>query len=218
MTREFDDESLRSAYTATMDESSMEHRPDCPSVDAIQAALAGKGGGPEAERLATLDRAMACPACRREIALLHALAAGEARENAAKLRRSPWTRLVPMAAAASIILVVGIVSVHKWGTDGTLPDELVRDGGGMALVTPANGASVAAGNVTFAWRRVPSALRYTLEVDASDGTVLFTTQTIDTTVTAALAKTPPGEHRWLVRTSTDFGTEIRSETRVLRLH
>ena len=215
MTREFDDESLRSAYAATMSRSSEEHRPDCPSIDAIQAALAGKRGGPEAERLATLDRAMSCPACRREIALLQALAAGEAREAAANLRRSPWTRLLPMALAASIILVVGVVGVHKWGT---LPDDVERDGGGMPLVAPANGASVAAGNVTFTWRRVPSALRYTLELDASDGTVLFTTQTIDTTVTAALAKTPPGEHRWLVRTSTDFGAELRSQTRVLRLH
>lgn len=215
MTREFDDDSLRSAYAATMNTSSDEHRADCPSVDAIQAALAGKRGGSEAERLATLDRAMRCPACRREIALLDALAAGEAREAALNLSRSSWKRLVPMALAASIILVVGIVGVHKWGT---MPDDVLRDGGAMPLVAPVNGASVAAGNVTFTWRRVPSALRYTLELDASDGTVLFTARTIDTTVTAALANTPPGEHRWLVRTSTDFGAELRSETRVLRLH
>jgi len=215
MTKEFDDVTLKTAYATATREG---HQPDCPSVDELQAALLGKRGGPEPERLATLDRALACPACRREIALLHALAASEAREAQAKVRRSPWRVLVPMALAASAILAVGTIGVHKWGRDGSVPDDVVRDGTGMALITPSNGEDVARGSVRFTWRRVPSALRYTLELDASDGTVLFATQTVDTTVTAALANTPPGEHRWLVRTSTDFGAELRSETRVLRLH
>ena len=219
MTREFDDDALRTAYT-TVRGTGDEHQPDCPSAEALQAALAGresrKLGNFDAEYLATLDRALTCPACRREIALLHAFAESQARDEATRARRSPWKALVPMALAASILLVAGAIAVRTWGTQD-LSDDVLRGGGAMSLVAPPNGASASPGSVTFTWRRVPNALRYTLELDASDGTVLYTTPTVDTTIVAPLAKIPPGEHRWLVRTKTDFGAELRSETRVLRV-
>jgi hypothetical protein len=214
MTREFDDDSLRSAYEDGLRDSSKVHRSNCPSAEALEAAVAGRG--PETERLAVLDKALTCGACRREIALLHALASAEVRDGKTKTRGAAWKRLVPMALAASIILALGVVGVHKWGTQGA-PDDL-RGGNAVSLIEPSSDASVPRGAVRFAWRRVPSALRYTLEIDATDGRVLLSTHTIDTSLTLSLANVPAGEHRWLVLTSTDFGTELRSETRVLRVH
>lgn len=123
-------------------------------------------------------------------------------------------RLLWLALAASIVLIAGIIAVHKWGGAGARRDTLV----GVSLMAPSKDSSVARGPVRFTWRRIPSALRYILELQAGDGTVLLSLSTVDTSLSTSLATIPVGNHRWLVHASTDFGMDITSEARLLRVH
>jgi hypothetical protein len=204
---------LRAAY-ASATAAGATHRADCPSPDALRAAVRGEGGGDPAERLRVLDRAFACPACRRELALLHAVSEPPPRGRAAWEAR-PWGRLASLAAAASLLVAVGVYGVGRWGGGR---EEVTRAAAAdPALVAPAPGAALAGGPVTFVWRRVPGAFRYTLELDAADGAVLYTAQTADTALVAPLGGVAAGEHRWSVRARLDDGSERRSESRPLRL-
>jgi hypothetical protein len=218
MSERFGDDELRAAYAqrdahgARDDAPAAAHRPDCPSPDALLAAV--RGESPRAERLDVLDRALRCPACRREMALLHAVSEPPTRASAA---RGAWTarRFVPLAAAASVLVVVGALGIGRWrAREG----EILRGAGGEpALVTPAAQAPVTGDSARFVWRAVPGAFRYTLEVDAADGTVLHTASTADTTLVVPLGTLAPGEHRWSVRARLDDGSERRSESRPLRV-
>jgi len=69
----------------------------------------------------------------------------------------------------------------------------------------------------FAWRPVARALRYTLEVNAADGTVLYTASAGDTILTAPLASMGAGDHRWWGRAHLDDGSERRSVAWILRV-
>jgi hypothetical protein len=215
MSRHFDDEALKAAYAPALRESTTTHGPDCPTETELLLAVRGEGN--EDERLRVLDHALKCPACRRELALLHAVSTGEMRAAPRAIRQLSWSRWMPAALAASLVLAIGLAGLGRLRNRGA--EEIARAGaaGGPALVTPANGTAVPAGLVRFAWRPVAGVVRYTLEVDATDGTVLYSTQTRDTVVTATIAATAVGENRWLVRAQMDDGSERRSETRVLRV-
>ena len=119
--------------------------------------------------------------------------------------------------AASLVLAVGLAGVVRVRSRG--PEEIMRAGAaaGPVLVTPASGAAVRAGLVRFVWRPIPGVIQYTLEVDATDGTVLFSSPTRDTTFMAPIAPTAVGDHRWLIRAKLEDGSEKRSETWVLRV-
>jgi hypothetical protein len=212
MSNRFDDNELRTAYQPRLREARATRGPDCPEPAALLAALNGEGT--EAERLHTLDHALSCPACRPELALLHAVSR-DPLTQAGTVSKYTWRRFVPLAAAASIAVVAGIVGIAQWrSTD----DETMRGGSGQpALIAPASASSPAAGPVTFVWHRVEGALNYRLEVLATDGTVLYSAAAADTTVTAQLGTVQPGEQRWLVRAQMDDGSERSSEMRVLRL-
>jgi hypothetical protein len=95
----------------------------------------------------------------------------------------------------------------------------MRAGGSseVTLLAPASAASLSPGPIRFVWRPVAGSPQYTLEVDASDGTVLFSRSTRDTTLVAELGAVARGEHAWLVRARLDDGSERRSDLRVLRL-
>jgi anti-sigma factor RsiW len=181
MSPRFSDEALRAAYEPALRELTTTHGPDCPTESELFAAVRAEGN--EAERLRVLDHALKCPACRRELALVHTLSSGE-----------------PRAAHRSFEDITGAGSV----------DEPV-------LLAPANGAAVRPGLVRFVWRPIPGAVHYTLEVDATDGTVLFSSPTRDTTFGAPIAPTAVGENRWLIRATLQDGSEKRSEPRVLRV-
>jgi len=215
MSSSFDDQELRAAYEPALRESATTHGPDCPTETELFAAVRGEGS--EAERLRVLDHALKCPACRRELALLHAVSTGELRAVSRKIPERSWMNWVPAALAASLVLVVGLAGVarvrHRRAEDVTRAGAAV----GPALVTPANGAAVRTGLVSFVWRSVPGVIQYTLEVDATDGTVLLSSPTRDTTFRAPIAATAVGENRWLVRAKLQDGSEKRSETWVLKV-
>jgi hypothetical protein len=113
------------------------------------------------------------------------------------------------------MLAVGLAGVGRWLGRG--PDDITRAGGsgGPSLVTPAAGSAVHAGLVRFVWHPVPSVIHYTLELDATDGTVLYSAQTKDTVFTAPITATAVGENRWLIRVKREDGSEGRSESRML---
>jgi hypothetical protein len=120
-----------------------------------------------------------------------------------------------LAAAASVLLVAGVFGIAQLRQPGEQPVRALPNDQ-PALIAPVTNASASARPVTFVWHPTAGALRYTLELAASDGTVLFSTSTRDTTVAAALTSAA-GDARWWVRAHMDDGSERRSETRVLRL-
>jgi anti-sigma factor RsiW len=215
MSSAFDDKELRAAYEPALRESTTTHGPDCPTESELFAAV--RGEGIEAERLRVLDHALKCPACRRELALLHAVSTGETVAASRNIRERSWKNWVPAALAASLVLVAGLAGLARLRVRTS--DEVTRAGAaaGPALVTPANGAAVRSGLVSFTWRSMPAVIQYTLEVDAADGTVLVSSPTRDTTLRAPIAATAVGENRWLVRAKLQDGSEKRSEAWVLKV-
>jgi hypothetical protein len=215
MSSAFDDKELRAAYEPALRESTTTHGPDCPTESELFAAV--RGEGVEAERLRVLDHALKCPACRRELALLHAVSTAESRAVSRNIRERSWKNWVPAALAASLVLVAGLAGVARLRHRAA--EDVTRSGAaaGPALVTPANGAAVRSGLVSFAWRSMPGVIQYTLEVDAADGTVLVSSPTRDTLFRAPIAATAVGENRWLVRAKLQDGSEKRSETWVLKV-
>lgn len=215
MSPDFDDEALRAAYKPVLHESTTTHGPDCPSERELLSAVRGEGD--EAERLRVLDHALKCPACRRELALLHAVSSAETRAAPRAIRDLSWRRWTPAALAASLVLAVGLAGVIRLRDRGA--EDITRAGAdaGPVLVSPSNGAAVGAGVVQFVWRPIPGVIQYTLEVDASDGSVLVSSPTRDTTFRATIAPTAVGENRWLVRAKLQDGSEQRSEAWVLKV-
>jgi hypothetical protein len=204
MNQPFNDDQLRAAYQPTR-----QRGPDCPSPEALLAAA--RGEGPEAERIRVLNHALSCAGCRPELALLSAVAEPARRSVSLtdRLRRSA----IPIALAASVVLAVGIVSFVRRNET-----ETVRGGtSDVVLASPTNGHRVGNEVVTFVWRPVVGALRYTLEVSAADGSIIHTAQTTDTVSVGPAPRLAPGEQRWWVRAQMDDGSERRSETRVLRV-
>jgi hypothetical protein len=215
LTQPFDDTELRAAYGPRLRELRTTHGPECPSPDALLAAIQGEGA--ESVRLQILDTAMQCGACRRDLALLHAVSGGSTRAAQVAARRFGWQRFAPLAAAASILLLVGLFGVNQWRQrtqENTMRAANTRE---VSLISPANASSHGEGSVTFVWHPVAGALRYTLEVDAADGSVLFSAATTDTILAAPLDNVIRGAHRWMVRAQMDDGSERRSEIRVLGL-
>jgi hypothetical protein len=184
--------------------------------------------GPEEQRLESLDHVMACADCRSDFELLRAVeeagtAAPEAdsapeRSDIRPLRRTPrsWMRFVPMALAASLLLVVGI-GVQRFAGDDT-SDVMRGEADAVTLLAPAEEAT-AGSPILFAWRPIEGARRYELEVVDGGGTAVFSTATSDTAV--ILRDSSPlaagVEYQWWVRAVTDTGAQPRSPLRPLRV-
>src|SRR5215208_1313489 len=111
MSRDFDDDALRTAYEPALRKSTTTHGPDCPTETELLAAVRGEGD--EAARLRVLDHALKCPACRRELALLHAVSSGETRAASRPIRERSWNRWMPAALAASLVVAVGVAGVAR---------------------------------------------------------------------------------------------------------
>ena len=127
-----------------------------------------------------------------------------------------WRKFAPMAIAASLALVVG---TETWRRSAAGEAPVMRgEDSGVTVVSPA-GEIAAVAPLTFAWRPVPGARRYDLEVLNADGNVVFSAETRDTVVTGARPETilPGSEYRWWVRAVLEDGAQPRSEPRSFRV-
>jgi hypothetical protein len=208
------DEQLREAYAQAVERRGGTERDRCPTPEALLALA--RRQGPEGDRLATLDHAMACPACRDEFELLRSIerAGGEGAHEAVEQIR--WRRYASVAIAASALLAVSLGPGRQlWERD----DDPTRGGADeVTAVAPAADAVVSGAPVTFTWRAVSGTRGYTLEVLTAAGAVAVSRETADTTlVLTAPPALAPGEYHWWVRAQAEDGSERRSAARRLRV-
>lgn len=210
------DEALREAYQRALDARRVTGREPCPSPEAMLSLL--RREGTEEQRLETLDHVMGCGACTSEFELLRSIEqAGAGTTEAAKPAGLWFPRrvIVPLALAASVILVVTVGQRLRAPED---PDVERGIANGVSLLEPP--AEVEAGLPTkFAWKPVPGAQDYELEVLDEKGAVVWGAKTSQTSVTVSdpLVFTAGKSLRWWVRATTGSGDQRASGVRSLRI-
>jgi hypothetical protein len=210
------DEALREAYQRALDARGVTGREPCPSPEAMLALL--RREGTEEQRLETLDHVMGCGACSSEFELLRSIeqaGAGPTQEAKQAGLRIPRRVVVPLALAASAILVV---TVGQRLRAPESPDVERGIGNGVSLLEPP--AEIEAGlPTTFAWKPVPGAQGYELEVLDETGALVWGAKTSQTSVTVSdpLVFTAGRSFRWWVRATTASGDQRASGVRSLRI-
>ena len=210
------DEALRKAYERALDARRVTGREACVSPEAMLSLLRREGS--EEQRLERLDHVMGCGACRSEFELLRSIEqAGAATTERAAHAVLQFSRrfAVPLALAASLILVVtvgqrlrspGGADVERGSTNG------------LTLLGPP--PEIPPGTwPTFAWKPVPGAQSYELELLDEKGTVVFGAKTSETSVTMSdpLLIAPGKSYHWWVRATTASGDQRASAARSLRV-
>jgi hypothetical protein len=196
------DAELQAQYQAAVAQR-LPSRARCPSPEQLQALV--EQSGAEEDRLETLDHAMSCSACHRELTLLQAIHAAQPR-NATLMPRQ-W-----LAAATLLIVLAGGTLLtrglsHRPTDDITRGAPSVAGGDGVVVVAPL--AEVSGEPLhALSWHAVPGAVRYVPEVLDDADRVLYTTQTTDTAVTLPALNVRPTA--WWVRAVLSDGTERRS--------
>lgn len=201
-----------------------------PSPETLLDALAGRLTEPE--RLRTIDRAAATAEGRRELATLHvALGAADATWPEAGARRAAWWLRPASAAAAALLLATGLGGGMWWRMTHASPNAAVgadpvragdappgpapsgaSQGDGRVALVPAAVTARAGAPTTLAWRALPGAVGYDVEVLAPAGTVVHAATTRDTTLLLPPAAVPARgvTARWWVRARAADGTTRRS--------
>lgn len=181
----------------------------CASPEQLLALVRKEGS--EESRLATLDHVMGCPRCLPEFELLRSIEQAGGAGSQASSRRA-WRWYAPVALAASILLAVVLVR-------GVAPPTEVTRGGADSVALLAPGTSVAAGQpLSFAWRPVPKATGYRMEVLNSDGSVVASGETADTMLTLDTTRQlPAGAYSWWLRATLPGGASVRSSMRPLEI-
>jgi hypothetical protein len=207
------DERLRQAYARHLASRPAGGREGCVPPEALLALVQREGS--EAERLATLDHAMVCDACRRDLELFRAVA-GAGAATAGARRMSRW--FTPRLAAAAVLLVVGgslaTLVVRRTG-------ETAFRGGTPDIVLVSPGESVPAGEaVGFVWRGVGGAVRYEMELLAATGDSIYATATVDTALTLphTVSLAAGREYVWSVRAVLRDGRQAGSVPRRFRVN
>jgi hypothetical protein len=204
---------LRELYAGKLSARRPGGRSACPSPESLQALV--RREGTEVQRLETLDHAMSCADCRAEYDLLRSIE-GAGRQSGATGRTSRRIWMMPAALAATLLVAVGL---GRLALRSSPSDELVRSGadrGAVTLLSPPNEVPAGA-PVLFAWRPVPDARRYHLEVLNASGEVALEAETTDTSITSDMARQlAPGDYQWWV-TALVSPASRRSELRPLRL-
>lgn len=199
------DDRLRSVYQSLVQRPAA-GRDGCPPPEELDALAARRGG--EAARLATLNHAMACTECRRELDLLRAV------QRAAP--EAVWRPRV-LALAAMLTLAVGAALIWRASRPGDAG--LLRGNhSSVTLLQPAEGARVIQAP-RLAWRAVPDAVGYRVEVLDAAGTVVASGVGPDTTLQLPADALPPADsaYRWRVVAELRTGGTISSGVRRLTL-
>jgi hypothetical protein len=197
------DERLRALYQQAIERRRPAERTACLPPERLLALAEGHLRGSEAQEAA--DHAMSCAACREEYALLRAMTRVQERSSAWSVRR--------LALAASIVLALGAIAILR--TNRQRDAATFRGSADeVRLVAPEPGAAP----LTLAWRSVPDASRYLVELLDSAGVPLHQATTRDTVlvVPATVRLAPGAEHRWWVRAVLADGREVRSTVATFR--
>ncbi len=220
------DDELRGAYAALRRERAQRPATEQPTADAMRQALDGELTEEARERI--LEHAITSGASA-QLALLQAahVASSGALPNttsrasmmgdAAPAVRSS-RRWWPLAAAAALVLVVGVPLATR-----TPNEESVRFRSGTAsgvpqLIAPASGATIAALQ-RFVWHAVSGSTSFTLELLDANGRTVTQLVTSDTTAVLGPSVTEGNRARttgWWVTVVTADGRRARSELRLTR--
>ncbi len=183
-------------------------RSGCPSPEELVALAVGRLPG--RDRLRMLDHVMSCAACGREYALLDAVAASEPPRR--------WSRGIPLALAATVLLALGVgvvwrVSSRTHGSDAVRGEE-----GAIRLLTPAAGARVPDRPV-FAWGAAGAGVRYRFELLPVGGDPVYAVEITDTTLTLpdSVRIEREVEYLWWVRAHLPDGRQAASAVGRFRL-
>lgn len=180
-------------------------------LEAMLAVLEHRGS--EAERMETLRRVLANPACKEEFELLRAVAqaAGE----------RPQRRLNPAWRWAAAVLVLVGAGWLWLGAPLTRESDEPRAApadGAPGLVEPAADALVR-GSIRFVWQAVPGARGYRVELLTDAGTLVTSIETADTI--ARYDPTPVDSagtaFYWVVVAMLPEGAEVGSRPRRLTI-
>lgn len=216
------DERLKELYQHAIAARGEGARTECPPAERLLAVARREGS--EEERLRTLDHAMSCGDCMRELELLRAIEMAGTRisGSGATARREParsWRRAVPLALAASAVLAVSLVIRGREGDRAT--DEPTRSGGGAAITlhTPRDVELRIRDSLLVAWQPVSGATRFVVEVLDADGRAVLADTTSDTThVLRDLGRLAAGrDYRWWVRARGADGVQRTSPLVRLRV-
>ncbi|MFL5506460.1 MAG: hypothetical protein ACJ8AU_06230 [Gemmatimonadales bacterium] len=187
------DDRLRQAYQAILQQRQPGPRESCPSPEELRALV--ERTDEEQARLARLDHVMGCASCRGEFELLRSAA------TAAGVRR-PWWRSAALAATVLLSVALGVSLARQ---RPSVPEPERGATGQLRLIAP-RGEVDAAETGRFMWSAVPGAFRYDIEVLTPDGEVLLAASTPDTAMAAPAlergialrwwvrARLPDGEH------------------------
>ena len=198
------DERLRELYQHAVAARGDGDRTQCPPPERLLAVARREGS--EEERLRTLDHAMSCGDCMRELELLRVIEKAGMRisGNGAAARREParsWRRAVPLALAASAVLAVSLVVRGRDGDRGIGEPTRGGDGATIALHTSRDAELRTGDSLLVAWHPLSGATRYVVEVLDADGRTLLAEATTDTThLLRDRGRLSPGrDYRWWVR-------------------
>lgn len=193
---------LQALYREAMVARDASHDASCPEPDALQALVEHHGS--EEARLATLDHALSCLSCSRELELLRALRAG-----APAARRPRITTSWLVAASVVVAVAAGTIGIRSMGR----PAPVLRGPSdqGVALIAPSPNAAM------LRWHAVPRAVAYVVEVLDGQGAVLAADTTIDTTfaLPSSVRTGSAAGAQWWVRARLSDGSEMRSAIRPL---
>jgi anti-sigma factor RsiW len=115
--------------------------------------------------------------------------------------RRRWASLVPLVAAAAVLLLVWSGSDHRPPTGPVTRDPALTTTRAPQPVAPLGSVSRVE---VLQWSPVPGALRYRLTVFSGDGEVVWRTTVTDTAVA------PPDSLRWIALTP--YYWQIKAET------
>jgi len=160
-------------------------------------------GSANRDQQALLEAHLAeCRDCRAELI--------ESRRILATSPRHPrWTRLVPIAAAAAVLLVIWTGILHRPRTESVTRDATLT----ATVPTPVAPLGKVSRFDTLRWRAIPEVLRYRVTLFTSEGQASWQTTTSDTFATLpdtlSLAAATP--YYWQVKAETGFGRWVESE-------
>ena len=200
------DDELRKAYQSRRAKASDVTE---PTPEELQRLVAREGD--EAERLAILERALANQRTSGDLELLRAISHAEQSVES----RSWWRSPVALGLAASLLLVVGVLTLRDRARDEprAAPVE-----GAPVLLEPAMDARVA-DSIRFVWQAVRGARGYRVELLTDAGTLVTAIETADTSARYTIAAPPGGEitYRWVVVALLPEEVEVASPPRRLTI-